>query len=58
MGAMYVECSSKERPEEVDEVFALAVNTVVGIEEQGWNNRALRHGGGGKKLKKRSCKML
>jgi hypothetical protein len=58
MGAMYVECSSKEKPEEVDEVFDLAVNTVVGIEEQGWNNRASRHGGGGKKLRKRTCSFL
>jgi len=57
MGAMYVECSSKEM-RGVDEVFQLAVNTAVGIEEQGWTNRTSPQGGGGKKPKKRTCKFL
>jgi len=57
MGAMYVECSSKEM-RGVDEVFQLAVNTAVGIEEQRWTNGATPQGGGGKKPKKRSCGFL
>lgn len=60
MGAQYVECSSKEM-RGVDEVFELAVNTAVGIEENTWGtgNGNSRHGvGGGKKIKKRSCKIL
>ncbi|OOQ88005.1 GTP-binding protein rhoC [Penicillium brasilianum] len=68
MGATYVECSSKEM-RGVDEVFAQAVDTVVEIEEDGYvaqptNNRnsGKPSGGGGvrpgKKIKKRSCKIL
>lgn len=68
MGATYVECSSKEM-RGVDEVFAQAVDTVVEIEEDGYvaqptNNRnsSKPSGGGGvrpgKKIKKRSCKIL
>lgn len=59
MGATYVECSSKEM-RGVDEVFELAVNTVVGIEE-GWYGRGpngKNGSGGGKKIKKRTCKIL
>lgn len=37
MNASYVECSSKEM-RGVDEVFSLAVHTVVSLEE-GWNDR-------------------
>ncbi|KAL2222162.1 putative Rho GTPase Rho4 [Thermoascus aurantiacus ATCC 26904] len=62
MGAVYVECSSKEM-RGVDEVFELAVNTAVSAEEEGWNGRSSYGsnsggGGGGKKTKKRSCKIL
>lgn len=72
MNALYVECSSKEM-RGVDEVFSRAVNTVVSLEEQSWENsrqsynlgsRAGRGGGGGggggggKKIKKRTCKIL
>ncbi|OJD13019.1 GTP-binding protein rhoC [Emergomyces pasteurianus Ep9510] len=60
MGATYVECSSKEM-RGVDEVFELAVNTAVGVEEQGWNGgRDSSSGGGGarKRPKKRTCKLL
>lgn len=50
----------------VDEVFELAVNTVVGAEEQGWDGRGTssssgKGSGGGTgpgKRKKRSCKIL
>ncbi|KAJ5242689.1 GTP-binding protein rhoC [Penicillium citrinum] len=69
MGATYVECSSKEM-RGVDEVFAKAVDTVINIEEQGYTtqkssshnrtNSKPSAGGGrpGKKIKKRSCKIL
>ncbi|KAK2763299.1 Rho GTPase [Arachnomyces sp. PD_36] len=69
MGAIYVECSSKEM-RGVDGVFQLAVNTAVGAEQHGWDGRGTAGtsgGGGGKaggggsgggKRKKRSCKIL
>lgn len=65
MGAVYVECSSKEMVG-VDEVFELAVNTVVGQEietkqQAAQNNKSSPFGsggggGGGKKKGKRSAK--
>jgi hypothetical protein len=69
MGASYVECSSKEM-RGVDDVFAQAVDTVVTTEEESWkptkqsssNNRnSVKPSGGGrpgKKIKKRTCKIL
>lgn len=64
MGAKYVECSSKEM-HGVDDVFELAVNTVVDVEPQGRSSRcntSSGHGGGGgggrKKIRKRTCKIL
>lgn len=70
MGASYVECSSKEM-RGVDDVFAQAVDTVVSSEEESWkptkqssssNNRnSVKPSGGGrpgKKIKKRTCKIL
>ncbi|KAF9891844.1 Rho GTPase [Aspergillus nanangensis] len=68
MNASYVECSSKEM-HGVDEVFQLAVDTVVGFEEQtSWNAPSSRASGktpagggprmGPKKVKKRTCKIL
>lgn len=58
MGAVYVECSSKEM-KGVDEVFELAVNTAVGqeivIREQ---ETSRSFGKPGKKLKKRPCRIL
>lgn len=70
MHASYIECSSKEM-RGVDEVFSMAVNTVVSVEEQGqYNNRQSYTtggkpaaaggggGGGGKRIKKRTCKIL
>ncbi|OJD20757.1 GTP-binding protein rhoC [Blastomyces percursus] len=56
MGATYVECSSKEM-RGVDEVFELAVNTAVGIEEQSHDSSS-GSGGGRKRAKKRTCKLL
>jgi GTPase SAR1 family protein len=70
MNASYIECSSKEM-RGVDEVFAMAVDTVVAAEEQEWmgtsqgNSTSSKFGGGGgglrsgsKKVKKRTCKIL
>ncbi|KAL4747237.1 GTP-binding protein rhoC [Aspergillus terricola var. indicus] len=64
MNASYVECSSKEM-RGVDSVFQLAVDTVVSLEEQNWDTRLPSSSGkpggkptGGKKVKKRSCKIL
>lgn len=62
MGAMYVECSSKEMVG-VDDVFELAVNTAVGqeMEIQQQKDSQQKYGGGGKpkKLKKaRNCQFL
>ena len=59
MGATYFECSSKEM-RGVDEVFELAINTAVSLEESGWegndSNNAI--GSGFKKVKKRKCNFL
>ncbi|KAL4808619.1 GTP-binding protein rhoC [Aspergillus unguis] len=62
MNASYVECSSKEM-RGVDAVFQLAVDTVVSFEEQAWQPQPTGKGGNskppvGKKVKKRSCKIL
>jgi hypothetical protein len=61
MGAKYFECSSKEM-RGVDEVFDLAVNTVVGIEQRGWSSNGGGGAGGvsawGKRIRKRNCRIL
>ncbi|EEH47281.1 GTP-binding protein rhoC [Paracoccidioides brasiliensis Pb18] len=63
MGATYVECSSKEM-RGVDEVFELAVNTAVSIEEDWYSRGVGPNGGTGiggvirKRAKKPTCKLL
>ncbi|KAN0069449.1 P-loop containing nucleoside triphosphate hydrolase protein [Elaphomyces granulatus] len=61
MGAAYIECSSKEM-RGVDEVFELAVNTAISVEEEGWydhdNHGKGSPGGGRRKTKRRTCKIL
>lgn len=61
MGAAYIECSSKEMTG-VDEVFELAVNTVVGVEDETYSTPGPGPGGKGptgrRKVKKRTCKIL
>jgi Ras homolog gene family, member A len=61
MGARYVECSSKEM-RGVDQVFELAVNTVIEVEESSYDDRKPTSGGGTvkavKKVKKRTCRIL
>ena len=61
MGATYIECSAKEA-KGVDEVFELAINTAVTMEDKSRIENGMTAGGGGwkagKKVKKRSCKIL
>ena len=64
MGAIYLECSSKEM-EGVHEVFELAVNTAVGREVKAKEEKerwavhgGAGSGGGGKKLRKGPCRIL
>jgi Ras homolog gene family, member A len=72
MGATYIECSSKEM-KGVDRVFELAVNVVIEAEENSYHCHdgadgaaAGGDGGGagggsfmgGRKIKKRSCRIL
>lgn len=62
MGAMYVECSSKEM-QGVDDVFELAVDTAVGqeMELQQQKEFQQKYGGGGKSKKSkkaRNCPIL
>lgn len=60
MGAVYVECSSKEMSG-VDDVFELAVNTVIGQEIQKRRQQQetqLKVSGKTKKLKKKQCPIL
>ena len=67
MGAIYIECSSKES-RGVDEVFELAVNTAIkqemgvrGADHCGGSQQQAAFGGGvggRQRVKKRSCKIL
>jgi hypothetical protein len=61
MGATYMECSAKES-RGVDQVFELAINTAVAVEDQNRADPGATNGGGGwkggKKVKKRNCKFL
>jgi Ras family protein A len=61
MGAAYIECSAKES-KGVDQVFELAINTAIAIEDQSRADPQAMNGGGGlkggKKVKKRTCKFL
>ncbi len=64
MGAIYIECSSKES-KGVEDVFELAVNTAVGQEIEMKQQRELKQDHGGrtattaaKRSKKRGCPIL
>ena len=57
MGATYIECSAKES-RGVDQVFELAINTAVAVEVKSNAEPGATNGGGGKKVKKRTCKIL
>lgn len=61
MGATYIECSAKES-RGVDQVFELAIDTAVAIENKSQADPGPANGEGGwkggKKVKKRTCKIL
>ena len=57
MGATYIECSAKES-KGVDQVFELAINTAIAVEVKSKAEPGANNGGGGKKVKKRTCKIL
>lgn len=59
MGAVYVECSSKEMSG-VDDVFELAVNTAVGqeVEKRRQEQESLAKTGGKPKKLKRRCQIF
>jgi Ras homolog gene family, member A len=61
MGATYIECSAKEQ-RGVAEVFELAINTAIQVEDEGYEKTGNSGGGapvkGRRKVKKRTCKIL
>ena len=61
MGATYIECSAKERTG-VAEVFELAINTAIQVEDDGYERRGNADNSapvnGRSKVKKRSCRIL
>ena len=57
MGATYIECSAKES-RGVDQVFDLAIDTAVAAENKSKVEPGAANAGGGKKIKKRTCKIL
>jgi len=57
MGATYIECSAKES-KGVDQVFELAINTAIAVEDKQKSDPGATSSGGGKKVKKRTCKIL
>lgn len=57
MNARYLECSSKEQ-KGVAEVFGIAIDTVVRLEDASYETKASAPGKKVKKAKKKTCKIL
>lgn len=57
MNARYLECSAKEQ-KGVNEVFAIAIDTAVQLEDASYETKASAPGKKTKKAKKRTCKIL
>ena len=57
MGAMYIECSAKESSG-VHEVFELAINTAIKVEDESYEIKPNTKGVKVKKAKKRKCAFL
>ena len=57
MGARYLECSAKEQ-NGVSDVFEIAINTVVGLEDASYDTKATIPGKKTKRGKKKTCRLL
>lgn len=57
MGAAYIECSAKEN-KGIQEVFDLAINTAIQVEEASYESKPNSKGVKVKKAKKRKCAIL
>lgn len=57
MGAAYIECSAKES-RGIEEVFDLAINTAIQVEDESYETSPIQKGVKVKKAKKRKCAFL
>lgn len=57
MGAAYIECSAKEA-RGIQEVFDLAINTAIQVEDESYEPKPNQKGVKVKKAKKRKCVFL